>query len=531
MWRNLRKRRLRPALGTALAPLFLVAAGPVAAGDFAVLQPDDYRHYTERFAASDDESVVNLVPNATAWEWMEAGAPLFACPSARFEETYYFRWWSYRKHLKQTPQGVLLTEFLTPVSHGGPYNTISCAAGHHVAEGRWLREQEFLDDYARYWFRGGPSGGPAPHFRNFSSWLIVALWERRLAVGDDLLVRDLLDDMVDDYRAWESERQVRGGLFWQFDVRDGMEESISGGRRERNLRPTINSYMAANASAIADIADAAGRSDLAEEFAAKANRLRELLNARLWDAQAQFYKVRRPDGAFSDAREAIGFLPWRFGLAPAEYAPAWKQLTDSDGFRAPRGLTTAERRHPQFRTHGTGTCEWDGAVWPFASSQTLDALQNFLRSDDVPKASRPVSKRDFFEQLLVYAEAHQRDGVAYLGEYYDETTGKWLITGPKERRSRYYNHSTFADLVIRGLTGIVPRADDVLVVDPLLPEDGWDWFCLDGVPYHGRLVTIVWDRDGRRFDRGAGLSVLVDGREAARAPRLSRLEIDLTRIR
>ena len=39
------------------------------------------------------------------------------------------------------------------------------------------------------------------------------------------------------------------GMFWQFDVRDAMEESISGGRKVKNVRPTINSYMAANAAA------------------------------------------------------------------------------------------------------------------------------------------------------------------------------------------------------------------------------------------------------------------------------------------
>ena len=67
--------------------------------------------------------------------------PLFDCPDGDFEEIYYFRWWTFRKHIKQTPDGRVLTEFITPVSHAGPYNTISCAVGHHLAEGRWLRDQ------------------------------------------------------------------------------------------------------------------------------------------------------------------------------------------------------------------------------------------------------------------------------------------------------------------------------------------------------------------------------------------------------
>jgi hypothetical protein len=34
----------------------------------------------------------------------------------------------------------------------------------------------------------------------------------------------------------------------------------------------------------------------------------------------------------------------------------------------------AERRHPAFMARVRGKCEWDGAVWPFATSQTLTAL-------------------------------------------------------------------------------------------------------------------------------------------------------------
>ena len=173
-----------------------------------------------------------------------------------------------------------------------------------------------------------------------------------------------------------------------------------------------------------------------------------------------------------------------FDLAEPKHAVAWREIKDPSGFFAPRGLTTAERRHPDFRTHGTGTCEWDGAVWPFATSQTLNGLINVLRGPAQPY----VTRRDFFD-----CHANLRplpiamDGKPYIGEYFDEITGDWLITGPKAARSRDYNHSTFCDLVIRGLVGIVPRDDDIVEVDPLLPPDAWDWFCLDGVPYHGRL--------------------------------------------
>jgi hypothetical protein len=243
----------------------------------------------------------------------------------------------------------------------------------------------------------------------------------------------------------------------------------------------------------------------------------------MWDDDARFFKVRLETGELSDAREAIGFIPWMFGLARPEHAEAWAQINDPGGFWAPCGLTTAERRHPLFRTHGTGTSEWDGAVWPFATSQTLTGLANVLRGPEQPF----VTRRDYFDHLLRYAAAHQQDGRAYIGEYHDEVTGAWLITGQKAERSRFYNHSTFNDLVISGLVGLVPRDDDTVEVDPLLPTDAWDWFCLDGVPYHGRSVTVAWDRTGKRYGRGAGLTVWVDGREVARRGDLGPLSAKL----
>jgi hypothetical protein len=113
----------------------------------------------------------------------------------------------------------------------------------------------------------------------------------------------------------------------------------------------------------------------------------------------------------------------------------------------------------------------------------------------------------------------------YIGEYLDEKTGKWL-KGPNPR-SRFYNHSTFCDLVITGLVGLVPRSDDVIELSPLLPADAWDHFCLDSVRYHGRDLTITWDRAGKKYHRGAGLAVMIDGKEIARSPELRPLTAEM----
>lgn len=91
--------------------------------------------------------------------------------------------------------------------------------------------------------------------------------------------------------------------------------------------------------------------------------------------------------------------------------------------------------------------------------------------------------------------------------------------GDRER-SRYYNHSTFADLIITGLVGLRPQEDDKIIINPLLPEDKWDYFCLDAINYKGHVLTIIWDKDGQRYHQGKGLTLLIDGKHAATQPNL-----------
>jgi len=487
-----------------------------AAETFQLLKPSSFAPYVQHFNSMEDENWTNFVSNAQSWNWLQASIPLFECPDREVEEMYYYRWWSFRKHLVQTPSGFVFTEFLTPVRHAGAYNTISCAVGHHLAEGRWMRDQKYLDDYARFWLQG-TSGRPPPHFHRYSSWFAAAVYDRYLVNGDRKFVVELLDELTADYRTWETERELPSGLFWQNDVWDGMEESISGSRTVKTVRPTINSYMYGNAKAIAAIARLGERKTRAMEFEVKASELKRRVQEKLWNPEAQFFEVRELDGSFSNVREELGFIPWCFDLPDAGHEAAWAQLKDPDGFQATYGLTTAERRHPQFRSHGCCKCEWDGPVWPFATSQTLNALANVLRD----YSQSFVASRDYFDAFLTYTRCQHFGGKPYIGEYIDETTGQWLKG--KAERSRYYNHSTYADLLITGVVGLRPRADDTIEIDPLLPDGVWDWFCLDGVAYHGRMLTILWDRDGKRYGKRAGLRVLANGKEIAHADKLGKL--------
>ena len=518
---------------------FLAAACPVVG---AILDDDVLRADVASFNATDHTHFGQAISNEQAGDWMSANVPRFDCPDREMHRIHHFRWCPYRKHLKETPDGFVVTEFLPKVNWSGKHNTISCPAGHHFREGRWIRDPEYLDDYAVFWFRKG--GAP----RRYSFWVADSVYQRALALGDFTQAIDLLPDLVKNHEAWEKSRLEPDGLFWQIDDRDGMEVSVGGqGHRGQGKRPTINSYMYGDAQAIAVIAERAGKPELAAEYRQKADKLRRLVLDRLWDDEAKFFKVlpRGEDAELVDVRELHGYTPWYFELPPkgGGYEVAWKQLADSRGFKAPFGPTTTEQRHPGFTVSYEGhECQWNGPSWPFATTVTLVAMANVLQS----YPQQAITRRDYFELLNTYTKSHRLkrdDGtvVPWIDENLNPFTGDWIartrLKSWKDgtwdpgkggvERGKDYNHSAYCDLIITGLVGLRPRADDSVMVDPLVPADTWDFFCLDRVPYHGRLLTILYDRTGERYGKGKGLRILADGNEIAHSPVPGPLEADL----
>jgi hypothetical protein len=322
-----------------------------------------------------------------------------------------------------------------------------------------------------------------------------------------------------------------------------MEYSIGGS----GYRPTINSYQFADAAAIARIADLAGQPGLAAEYRAKSATIKKLVQEKLWNRQDGFFETlsRAPDSHLANVRELVGFTPWYVNLPDPGYEGAWKQLMDPKGFFGAYGPTTAEQRHPQFALSYSGhECQWNGPSWPYSTSITLTAMANLL--DRYHQDA--VGKEDYFKIFSIYAKSQhlvREDGKVtpwidenlnpYTGDWISRTrlmkwnNGTWDPGKGGVERGKDYNHSTFCDLVITGLVGLRPRADDVLEVNPLVPDGTWEYFCLDDILYHGRTLTILYDKSGSRYHLGSGLQILVDGVQVAKSPTLGPIAVTLKR--
>lgn len=508
---------------------------------FTVLHASDYQHYVTQFA--DDELVATGKRPADEWPWMEQNIPLFDSSDKQFEQMYYFRWFAWQKHLVETPRGYVITEWLPkPDAPDGFYGALPDAAPFHLGEARWLRNRRIAADYARMWSE--PGADP----RKYSFAWAESVRIVTQATGDTQLGTSLLNALIANYKAWEANQfDPSVGLFWSIDTRDAMEKSISGD----GYRPTLNSYMVADARAIAAFAHDADEPAIAQEYEAKANTLEQQIESKLWNPHDDFYEVVSPardsgirkekrfkdNGTaleFSGVRELIGYIPWEYYWPPSDHDVAWKQLFDPHGFAGQYGPTTAERRSPRFRFASTDQCTWNGPSWPYATTQTLLALANLLNGP----APNDIGKQQYYKLFSNYVlSQHIRlpNGrmIDWIDEDLDADTDEWiakdmLLAKHKQvGRGNYYDHSGFADPLITGLLGLRPRADGRVIVNPLLPPGMWSYFAIDGLPYHGHLLAIVYDEKGTHYKHGRGLMLFIDGKKTTSRATLGPLEAQL----
>ena len=135
-----------------------------------------------------------------------------------------------------------------------------------------------------------------------------------------------------------------------------------------------------------------------------------------------------------------------------------------------------------------------------------------------------MSKTDYYRILKSYSKSQHRiteEGkrIPWIDEDQDPETGEWIArtilkeAGWKPEKGGYergkdYNHSMYCDLIITGLLGIDPGQEPP-TVNPLIPEE-WEYFLLEGLEIHGKIYTVLYDRDGSRYNRGEGLQILTE---------------------
>ncbi len=500
--------------------------------------------------------------------WFDANLAYFDCSDPWVRKMYYHRAYVLRKNMLDPKLG----RMQWPTQSEGRWrstwypNVISYGAAHQIREARWLRDRKYWQGQLRTWAENAKADGvypghvtaKGPAGSQYADWISSTAWEGQLVHPDDAFLSQVVEKLAANVWGWQREKDPDGDGLLAVDSHwwTGMEYQpsffyfsdykVSKDFAQPALpvtleRVDLTSYNYGNALAVARIYRRLGQAAKARDFDDLAAKIEAAVLAKMWRPEKQFfYSLRAEDDKVADVKEVIGVYPFYFGLVPwgKGYESAWKSILDPAQFWTKWPVASASRECPAYsQTNWPGDgraagCMWNGPTWPHANSLVMTAMARTLRATrDRSVAGSPLARDHLWALFTSFTRAQFRNQdlrYPWTGEFYNGETGQWKTV------ERDYNHSTWLDILIPDLLGLVPRDDDMLEIDPLLPESALSFFILDGQRYHGHDVTIVWDAgasgspdqfgDGRK-----GLDLYVDGQLAASSPRLSRLQVDLNR--
>lgn len=461
-------------------------------------------------------------------QWYLDNIPFFECSDKEMEAVYYYRWKMYKAHIRNTGQNKYgITEFINHMPWDRePECTINAAAMHHIYEGRWLRDDSYMNGYINYLFQDGGNN------RSYSESVSDAAYARYLVNKDTAFLIKQLDSMVYSFNQWKDHHwDSSKQLYYIPAMPDATEYTIasidaSNGKAGFDsgdaFRPTINSYMYANAKAIAKTAALKGDKETYTSYLQKSNELKNIVEQSLWNPKLQHFTDRFKQNNqyvhywdFIRGRELAGMIPWYFNLPDdkKEFNSAWKHVIDTSDLLGPHGLRTNEPSYEYYFKQivfyeGKPGSQWNGPSWPYQTSQALTAMANMLNNyrDDVV-----ITAADYVKLLRLYTKQHYLpNGKINLVENYDPNKGGPIVY---YYWSNHYNHSSYNNLIITGLCGIRPSEGDTLDINPLI-DSSIKYFYLDNVLYHGHKLSVIYDEDGSKYNVGKGLTVFVDDKES-----------------
>lgn len=246
----------------------------------------------------------------------------------------------------------------------------------------------------------------------------------------------------------------------------------------------------------------------------------------LWSEELQFWiDVVEGTNLRCQGRELIGYFPYRFDVGTNEtFVRSLETGLTPEHFLSEFGPTTLEQTNPYFTAlkNTTYCCLWQGQSWPFSTAIYLGTLARIAREN----VSSLVTNEFFNDQLNIYVRTNYKAGKPYTAESHYPTIDMW--SGDTTNHSENYLHSSYLDNIFTNLLGIVPTLDDRLEMQPLIPSN-WTHFAVESLPYHGTLLSIIWDADGSHYavSNTSGLSIYSNGSIIHTQPSLTPLNITL----
>jgi len=267
-----------------------------------------------------------------------------------------------------------------------------------------------------------------------------------------------------------------------------------------------------NAEAASRMMAEVGDVEEAARLAGIAGQVKWAVLKQMWDPQKQFfYDIDAISHDRIPVENVVGFDPFLAGIADSRHIAAFDRLSDPKQFWSSWPIRSTSAQCKAYapdaswngeHIKGMHGCLWNGPTWPFTNSTVLMGLANAVRRTP-HQNSRALLQKLFADLLTRYTMMCFRDGNLadpIIYEHYNPETGK-----PISQEEDYF-HSTWIDLIVSYVAGIVPLPDGQVAFNPIVC--GFESFSLQGVRVASHVIDV-------EFDRTNGYRAKIDGRLAS----------------
>ncbi|MFH2006212.1 MAG: trehalase family glycosidase [bacterium] len=205
-------------------------------------------------------------------------------------------------------------------------------------------------------------------------------WELAQITGDATFLADAYDAGSRIHRFWVEQRDADGDGLAEWggygitesvrDLENVIWENVAAPEELEAIG--LNTMLVKDASVLAQMADALGRTADASDWRGMAQERATLINSLMWDDVTGFYyHVDRDSHTFdyadaSDLKrmEIAGLLPLWAGFVPADRREILlDKLTDPELFWRPGGIPGLAATDPYYSPTASQCCRWNGPVW------------------------------------------------------------------------------------------------------------------------------------------------------------------------
>ena len=256
--------------------------------------------------------------------------------------------------------------------------------------------------------------------------------------------------------------------------------------RLKGIDVTVYGYQLK--SALATLASRLGFADDAIRWSTGAERIGSAILGVMWDeSTGMFSDVNPKTNTHTNVKAAVCFYPLLTDLVNDDIVHRLlDHLKDPKEFATSFPVPSSSMDDPLFDSYATWkgkrhNCPWNGRTWPMTNSHIVEGLLRQWhrgRREVGPYAADLLTR---YVRMMFHDGDPTRPNCY---EHYNPTTGRPSMY----RGIDDYQHSWVLDLLIRGVAGLEPRSDHILI-DPL-PIDV-DEVRLEGARIRGKTVDVV----------------------------------------